>query len=55
MAIKRVPMECTMCGDTNECPECDPDAPDPNCSMCGGSGECPECGGEEDWEEDDGE
>lgn len=49
MAIKRVPMECTMCGDTNECPECDPDFPNQDCSICDGFGVCPECGGEEDW------
>lgn len=37
---------CTMCMDLNECPECDPDDPDPDCTMCGGTGECPECHGE---------
>lgn len=43
-ATKRILITCTMCMDTNECPECDPDAPDDNCTMCSGSGECPECG-----------
>jgi hypothetical protein len=42
-----VPMQCTLCGDTMECQQCDPDAPDPDCTVCEGSGECPECGEDE--------
>ncbi len=48
--MPRLFINCSMCSDTRECPECDPDEPaDESCTMCFGRNECPErC-----WEPDE--